>query len=107
VRLMIDDKTRNEIAESLERLADEPTWNPEVWQRCYDLVTTHWDDELLGYVWDDITHYDGEFHPRNIFAFHAKAGRHQLDGYGHTFRSIAAALRSSLSLSEAKKKYGL
>jgi hypothetical protein len=103
----MDDGPRNEVAEWLERLAEQPEWNAEVWQRCYDLVKANWSNELLGYVYDDIIHYSGLFHSRNIFGFRVKPNRHQLEGYRQEFRDIAAALRSSLSLVEAQKKYGL
>jgi hypothetical protein len=65
----MDDIARNEVAECLERLADQPDWNPDVWQQCHDLVKADWDNELLGYVYDDIIHYDGVFHLGNILVF--------------------------------------
>ncbi len=105
----MDGATRNEVAESLERLADQPTWNPDVWQRCHDLVKANWDNELLEYVYDDIIHYDGLFHMRTIFGwilgFRAKPNRYELEQYRQEFRDIASALRSGLSLNEAKRKY--
>ena len=82
-------------------------WNAEVWQRCYNLVKANWNNELLGYVYDDIIHYNGLFHSSSIFGFRVKPDRHQLQGYRQEFRDIAAALRSGLSLIEAQKKYGL
>jgi hypothetical protein len=103
----MEDGPRNEVAECLERLADQQVWNPELWQRCYDLVRANWDNELLGYVYDEVVHYSGVFHSYNIFGFRVKPDRYQLENYRYEFRSIAAALRSSLSLSEAKSKYGL
>jgi hypothetical protein len=103
----MDDATRNEIADWLDRLADQPVWNAEVWQRCHDLVKANWDHELLEYVYDDIVHYSGEFFSRNIFGFRVKPDRYQLRRYRQEFRDIATALRSSTSLSEAKKKYEL
>jgi hypothetical protein len=56
---VMDDLTRNEIAECLEQLAAQPAWNPELWQRCYDLVAANMDDELLAYIHDDLIHYTG------------------------------------------------
>lgn len=103
----MDQATRNEVAECLERLADQAEWNPDLHKRCYDLATANWDDELLKYVHDDLIHYDGEFHSRNILGFRVKPGRYQLERYRREFRGIASALRSSMSLSEAKKKYEL
>jgi hypothetical protein len=103
----MDDFTRNEVAECLECLADQAVWNPELWRRCYDLVGINWDNELLKYVHDDLIHYDGVFHSRNILGFRVKPNRSELEHYGQEFRDIAAALRLSMSLSEAKKKYGL
>jgi len=103
----MDDGARNAVAECLECLADQPEWNPDAWQRCHDLIKANWDNELLEYVYDDLIHYSGEFHSRNIFGFHVKPDRNQLEQYRQEFRNIAAALRSDLSLDEAKKKYDL
>jgi hypothetical protein len=101
----LDDLTRNEIAECLERLADQTEWNDELWQRCYDLVKSNWDNELLEYVYEDVIHYSGLFHSRNIFGFGKKPDQGQVENYRYEFRSIAAALRSSMTLKEAQKKY--
>jgi hypothetical protein len=57
----MDDVTRREVAESLESLAEQASWNPELCQRCYDLVRANSDNELLGCVLDDLIHYSGEF----------------------------------------------
>lgn len=103
----MDEETRNAIAEALENLANQESWNSEVWQDCYDMVKANWENELLAYVHDDLIHYDGEFHSRNLLGFHAKPDSHQLDDYRHEFRSIAAALRAGLSLPNAKKQFGL
>jgi hypothetical protein len=103
----MNDDTRNAIAEALEDLATQESWNPEVWQRCYDLVTTNWENELLGYVHDDLIHYDGNFHSHNILGFRVKPDSNQLEDYRHEFRAIAAALREDLSLAVAKKQFGL
>ena len=104
---MLDDVTRNEVAECLESLADQAAWNPELWQRCYDLVRANWDNDLLGYILDDLIHYSGEFHSHNILGFRVKPNRRQLEQYRQEFRDIAAALRSFMSLIDAKKKYAL
>jgi hypothetical protein len=101
------DATRTAIADALENLAEEESWDPEAWQNCYDLVTANWDNGLLKYVHDDLIHYSGEFHSRNILGFRAKPDPHHLDDYRHEFRSIAAALRAGLSLVDAKKQFGL
>jgi hypothetical protein len=103
----MDEATRNEVAACLEGLAGQEAWNPEVWQRCYELVKANCENELLEYVHDDVIHYSGLFHSRNILGFRVKPDRHQLENYRYEFRSIAAALRSSMPLSEAEKKYGL
>lgn len=103
----MEDATRNEVAESLEELAEQATWNPELWKRCHDLVKANWDNEVLAYVYDDVVHYSGEFHSRNIFGFRVKPNRNQLEQYRQEFRGVAAALRSSMSLADAKQKYGL
>lgn len=101
----MEDATRKEIADRLDELAGEQHWNPELWQRCYDLVGAHHDNELLSYIHDDLTHYSGEFHSLNLLGFRVKPDRRQLENYRHEFRGIAAALREHLSLMEAKKKY--
>ena len=103
----MNDGTRNEIAECLERLAEQAVWNSELWQHCHDLVKANWDDELLEYVYDDVVHYSGNFHARNIFGLRVKPDRDQLERYQQEFRDIATALRSSMPLSEAKKKFEL
>jgi hypothetical protein len=56
---------------------------------------------------DDLIHYDGVFHSRNILGFRVKPDRYQLEQYQQEFRDIAAALRALMPLSEAKKKYAL
>ena len=99
----MDEATRNEVAECLERLADEAEWNTDLHKRCYELVGANWDNELLKYIHDDLIHYDGLFHSRNILGFRVEPNCHELDDYRHEFRSIAAALRARLSLVNAKK----
>jgi hypothetical protein len=101
------DATRNAIAEALENLATQESWDSELWQLCYDLVTANSENELVGYVHDDLIHYDGNFHSRNLFGFRAKPDPHELEDYRHEFRAIAAALREDLSLAAAKKRFGL
>jgi hypothetical protein len=103
----MDQASRNEVAESLERLSDQTKWNPDLHKRCYDLVRAHWDNELLKYIHDDLIHYDGMFHSRNILGFRVKPNRHELEDYRHEFRSIAAALRAGLSLADAKTQFEL
>ena len=103
----MDEETRNAIAKALEDLANQESWNSEVWQHCYDLVKANWENELLAYVHDDLIHYDGEFHSRNLLGFHVKPNTHRLNDYRHEFRSIATALRTGLSLPNAKKQFSL
>jgi len=101
----MEDATRNEIADRLDELADQQQWNPELWQRCSDLVGAHHDNELLAYIHDDLIHYSGEFHSVNLLGFRVKPDRYQMENYRSEFRGIASALREHLSLNEAKKKY--
>ena len=84
----MDEATRNEAAKCLERLADEAEWNPDLHKRCYELVGANWDNELLKYIHDDLIHYEGVFHSRNILGFRVKPDRHELDDYRHEFRGI-------------------
>lgn len=102
----MDDATRAKIAECLERLAEQDEWNPELWQQCHDVVRANWENDLLGFVYDDIVHYSGVFHKRSIFGFRRSPSKY-IEDYGCAFRSIAAALRSRMSLKEWKKKYGI
>jgi hypothetical protein len=101
----VNDQARSLIAESLENLARQETWNSEVWQKCYDAVSANMDDELLAYVHDDLIHYDGLFHSRNILGFHVQADPSELADYRQEFRDVAAALQVRLSLKEAQAKY--
>jgi hypothetical protein len=100
-----EDATRNDLADNLDELANQQRWNPELWQRCYDFVGAHLDDELLAYIHDDLIHYSGEFHSVNLLGFRVKPDRHQMENYREEFRGIASALRKHLSLIEAKKRY--
>jgi len=101
----MEDATRNAIANLFDELADQQQWNPELWQRCYDLIRAHPDNELLAYIQDDLVHYSGEFHSRNLLGFRVKPDRYQMENYKQEFRGIASALREHLSLKEAQKKY--
>ena len=103
----MDDTTRESIAEALESLAAQQSWNPESWQRCYDFVKAHWIEELLAYIHDDLIHYDGAVHERSFFGFRDKPNQLLLDDYRQEFRSIATALRARMTLTEAKRKFGL
>jgi hypothetical protein len=103
----MDNRDQDKVVAWLERLADQSGWNTDVWQKCHDLVTANLDNELLEYVFDDVIHYNGEFHSRNILGISVNSSRLQLEQYRLEFRDIAAALRSGLSLIEARNKYGL
>jgi hypothetical protein len=67
----------------------------------------NWEDELLAYVYDDLVHYSGVFQSYNLLGLHVKPDRGQLEHYRQEFRDMATALRSGLSLSEAKQKFEL
>jgi hypothetical protein len=104
----MDEKTRCYVADCLENLASQDSWNSDAWRRCYDLVSANMDgDQLLKYVHDDIIHYEGEFHSRNILGFRVKPDQSQLERYRQEFRDVACSLRARLSLHDAKEKYGL
>jgi hypothetical protein len=100
----MDDASRREIADSLERLADQAHWNPELWQHCHDLVQRHRDDELLGYVYDEIVHYSLVFQSSNVFGLRVRPRRNQLEPYRREFRVIANAVRLHIPLSHIKKQ---
>lgn len=93
----VNDTTRGEIAECLDQLAAQTSWNEELWQRCYDLVKANWDDELVEYIYDDLVHYSGRPLLRSRSAY--------LQPYSQEFRNFAVALRSKMSLAEFKKQY--
>jgi hypothetical protein len=100
----MDEASRRELADSLERLADQPDWNPELWRRCHDLVEHHRDDDLLGYVYDEIVHYSGVFQSPNVFGLRVRPRRNQLEPYRKELRVIATAVRLHLPLPEMKKQ---
>ena len=97
--MSMDDATRNEIADALDRLAAEPRWNEDLWQRCYDLVGANADEELLAYLHDDLIHYTG------TPLFKSEPRPADLHRYSQEFRDFAAAIRSRMSLAEFKKQY--
>lgn len=97
---MLGDVKRIEIAQSLEGLAAQDAWSADVWQRCYDLVTANVEeDELLGYVHDDLIHYTG----RRLFR--SAPLPKDFNPYRQEFRDVATALRSRMSLADYKKNY--
>jgi hypothetical protein len=103
----MDEKTKGEVADSLIKLADQPEWNMEAWERCYQLVAANCENELLQYVYDDLIHYSGVFRSHNLLGFRVKAETFELESYQQEFRDIATALRDGLSLPEARQKFEL
>jgi hypothetical protein len=95
----MDDATRHEVATCLERLAAEPKWNADLWQRCYDLVRANWDDELLAYLQDDLIHYSGK--P----LFRSEPRPADLQRYSQEFLDFASAIRARMPLAEFKRQY--
>jgi len=103
----MDDVLRFRIADSIHELARQDSWNPEAWQQCYELVSANMKaDGLLEYVHDDLIHYDGLFHSRNILGFRVKPDRRELERFRQEFRDVASSLRARLSLQDAQNKYG-
>ncbi len=100
----MNDVTRREIADSLEHLASQSGWNPEIWQRCHDLLQAHLDDDLLRSVYDEIVHYSGVFQSQNVFGLRVRPRRYHLQLYRREFRDIATALRLNLPIVEKNKK---
>ena len=105
--LVMNEAARNAVAEALESLASQESWNSAVWQRCFNLVTANWHDELMEFVHHDLILYDDVFHPRHILGFQLKSDPHRVDEYRQEFRAVAAALRAHMSLTEAKEQLGL
>ena len=93
----VNNATRSEIAECLDQLAAQTSWNEELWQRCYDLIKANWDDELVEYIYDDLVHSSGRPLLRSRSAY--------LQTYSQEFRNFAVALRSKMSLAEFKQQY--
>jgi len=100
----MDDASRRELADSLDRLAEQADWNPELWQRCHDLLQHDRDDELMGYVYDEIVHYSGVFQSPNVFGLRVRPRRNQLELYRKELRVIANAVRLHAPLSQVKKQ---
>jgi len=95
----VDDTTRSAIADSLDELAAQDAWNGTLWQKCYELVSANVnEDELLGYVYDDIIHYSG----RRLFRSVPVAT--DFNAYRQEFRNVATALRCRMSLAEYKRQ---
>jgi hypothetical protein len=103
----MDGPTRNYIAECLETVAAQSAWDAQLWQQCYDAVSTHSQNELLAYVHEDLIHYSGLFHSLNILGFRKEPDRYQLEHYRQEFCDIASALRADITLADAKTKYEL
>jgi hypothetical protein len=103
----MNDATRDAVAEALENLASQESWNSAVWQRCFNLVTANWHDELMEFVHHDLIRYDDVYRPRHIFGFQVKPNLRRLDDYRQEFRAVAAALRANMSLMEARTQFGL
>jgi hypothetical protein len=103
----MDDQTRSLVADCLDNLAAQVSWNSDMWQKCYELVSANMnDDELLAYVYDNLTHYSGVFQSRNLLGFRVKPEPYELADYRQEFRNVASALRARLSLQEARRKHG-
>lgn len=97
---MLDDRTRNEIASSLDDLAAQDAWDADIWQRCHDLVGANMnEDDLVAYVHDDLVHYTG----RSLFRSAPRPN--DFGPFRQEFRDVAAALRSHMSLADYKKSY--
>jgi hypothetical protein len=106
--LVMNEATRSAVAAALENLASQESWNPAVWQQCYNLVTANWHDERMEFVHHDLIHYDDVFRPRHILGFPVKSENvHRLDDYRQEFRAVAGALRANMSLMEARQQFGL
>lgn len=98
---------RDAVADALDDLASQQSWNSAVWQKCFNLVTADWDDELVAFVRHELIHYDDVSHPRSILGFKVKPDLHRLQDYREEFRAVAAALRAHMPLIEAKKQFCL
>lgn len=103
----MDDQTRALVAYSLDNLASQESWNADAYSKCYEWVSANMKaDELLGHVHDDLVHYDGLFHSRNILGFRVKPDKMELEEFRQEFRDVASSLRARLSLLDAQSKYG-
>src|SRR4051812_6592903 len=97
---MLEDAQRLEIASSLDELAAQDVWNPEVWEHCYYLVSANMNkDDLLSYVHDDLIHYTG------TRLFRSVPLAKDFNPFRQEFRDIAAALRSRTSLADYEQNY--
>jgi len=94
---IMDDATRDEIANCLDSMATESRWNGDLWQRCYDLVKANCDDELLAYLHDDLVHYTGTrssglnlvqpIYKRTLRSFETLLPHYALECHWHNSRS--------------------
>ena len=95
----MDHVTRATIADLLEQLAAQTTWNETLWRQCFELAEANSDDPILGYLFDDLIHYTGT----PLFRREPPAKR--IQAYSQEFRDFAFAVRSEMSLEDFKKHY--
>ena len=85
------------LAIALENLANQVTWNAELWEECYKLAGQS-KSELAAYVFDDLIHCSG----RPLFRNAPRPD--EFLQYVGEFRAVAFGLRSGLALSDLKAK---
>ncbi len=102
-----DGAVRSQIAAALDNLVAQTEWNEEAWLQCWNLFQTYGNDELVAHGFDDLVHYSGVFHERNLLGFRVAPQRTILEGHQRTLRNLAAALRANMSLEEARKSFDL
>ena len=96
-------RIRRQIAENLDAWADEGGWNEERWTQFNALMKSTHVDGLLAHAEEELIHFSGLFHARNIFLVRVKPEKNQIESYRDEFRNIAIALRSETTWEQYKR----
>jgi hypothetical protein len=94
---------RLEIAGVLDAIAAQPGWSDELWSRVHGLLDRAVVDGILAHADEELIHYSGEFHARNLLLLRVKPDESQVSGYKSEFRQLADAIRSGTTWDEYKR----
>jgi hypothetical protein len=95
---------RLQVADVLETFAAESGWNEELWHRFNDLLRVVEVDGLMANADEELIHYSGEFHARNLLGLKVKPDKIQVADYKEQFRALAAAIRDGTSWEGYKRQ---
>jgi hypothetical protein len=96
-------RLRLEIAVVLEAIADNAGWSDDLWSQFQALMERAEVDGILADAAEELNHYGGEFHARNLLLIRVKPNEIQVRGYKSEFRQLANAIRSGTTWEEYKR----